>query len=107
FGTDFTEDDKVFLGRVKENLLGNLDLRSKLENNSKDNVKAIFDKYFNEEMTKLLNSNMKFYKRIVDNDKLKSRLKTALFDVVYQEYSKSKNKKVVSSTHDSEAIPEE
>src|SRR3989344_204977 len=99
FGTDFTDDDKVFLGRVKENLLGNIDLLSKLEHNSKDNVKAIFDKYFNEEMTKLLNSNMKFYKRIVDNDKLKSRLKTALFDLVYHEYTKSKNKKMTPSNY--------
>jgi type I restriction enzyme R subunit len=90
FGTDFTDDDKIFLGRVKDNLLGNKDLLNKIENNSKDNVKAIFDKYFNDEMSKLLNSNMKFYKRIVDNEKLKTKLKSALFDLVYYEYSKKK-----------------
>src|SRR3989338_863794 len=46
FGTDFTDDDKVFLGRVKDNLLENKDLLNKMEHNSKENVKAVFDKFF-------------------------------------------------------------
>lgn len=90
FGTDFTDDDKVFLGRIKNNLLENKDLLNKLEHNSKENVKVVFEQYFATEMTKLLNSNMKFYKRINDNDKLKIKLKSALFDLVYYEYSKRK-----------------
>jgi type I restriction enzyme, R subunit len=88
FGTDFTNDDKVFLERVKDNLLGNKELKNKMENNSKENVKAVFDKYFNQEMSKLLNSNMKFYKRIVDNEKLKTKLKSSLFDLIYLEKRK-------------------
>lgn len=90
FGTDFTEDDKVFLGRVKDNMLQNRELINKMEHNSKENVKAIFDKYFNQEMTRLLNSNMNFYKKLVDNDKLKNKLKSALFDLLYFEYNKKK-----------------
>ena len=90
FATDFTEDDKVFLGRVKDHLLSNYGLLNKLKNNSKENVKAVFDKYFNEEMTKLLNSDMKFYKKVVDNPKLRSKLKSSLFDLVYYEYAKRK-----------------
>lgn len=90
FGTDFTDDDKVFLGRVKDNLLENKELLEKMEHNSKENVRAVFDKYFNQEMTDLLNGNMNFYKRIVDNDKLKAKLKTALFDLMYYEFNKLK-----------------
>ncbi|MEK6828018.1 MAG: DEAD/DEAH box helicase family protein, partial [Nanoarchaeota archaeon] len=90
FGTDFTDDDKLFLGRVKDNLLENKELLNKMEHNSKENVKAVFDKYFNQEMTKLLNSNMKFYKRLVDNEKLKTKLKSAIFDLLYFEYNKKK-----------------
>ena len=63
-----------------------------MEHNSKENVKAVFDKYFNQEMTDLLNSNMNFYKRIVDNEKLKTKLKTALFDLMYYEFNKIKTK---------------
>ena len=92
FGTDFTDDDKVFLGRVKDNLLDNKDLLSKMEHNSKENVKAVFDKYFNQEMTRLLNSNMKFYSKVVDNKKLKDKLKTALFDLMYLEFNQQKKK---------------
>jgi hypothetical protein len=55
-------------------------------------VKVVFEKYFNEEMTKLLNSNMKFYKKLVDNDKLRNRLKTALFEMVYFECLSLKKK---------------
>lgn len=92
FGTKFNEDDKVFLGRVKDNLLKNEELFNKMEHNSKQNVKAVFDKYFNQEMTELLNSNMKFYKRIVDNEKLKKQLKSALFELLYFEFDKMKKK---------------
>lgn len=86
FSTDFTDDDRVFLERVKSNLMSNEDLIKKMEHNSPENVKAVFDKYFNEEMTGLLNSNMEFYKRVVDNEKLREKLKSALFDLIYEEF---------------------
>jgi type I restriction enzyme R subunit len=97
FGTDFNDDDRVFLSRIKDNLLENKDLQNKLEHNSRENVKIVFDKFFNEEMTKLLNSNMKFYKRLVDNEKLKEKLKSALFDVVYTEYLAQREKTQISN----------
>lgn len=90
FGTDFTDNDKVFIGRVKDNLLGNEELTSKMEHNSRENVQVVFDKYFNQEMSKLLNSNINFYKRIVDNEKLRERLRTDLFNLLYLEYNKTK-----------------
>jgi len=93
FGTDFTDDNKIFLGRVKNNLLQNKELINKMEHNSKENVKAVFDKYFNQEMGKLLNGNVNFYKRIVDNEKLRKRLKTGIFDLLYFEYSRKGKKK--------------
>ena len=88
FGTDFTDDDRVFLERVKANLLGNEELLQKMEHNSPENVKAVFEKYFDREMTELLNSNMDFYKRVVDNDKLRNTLKLALFDLLYEDFDK-------------------
>lgn len=86
FGTDFTDDDRVFLERVKDNLLGNDELVKKMEHNSPENVRAVFDKYFNQEMTGLLKSNMDFYKRVVDNEKLRDKLKVALFNLLYEEF---------------------
>ena len=93
FGTNFSEDDKIFLGRVKDNLLDNKDLIDKIEHNSKENVKAVFDKFFWKEVGKLLRNNQELYKRIVDNEKLREKLKSALFELVYYEYNKLKKLK--------------
>ena len=100
FGTNFTDDDKIFLGRAKDNLLSNEELINKMKNNSKENVKAVFDKYFNQEMNKLLNGSINFYKRIVDNEKLRKRLKTDIFDLLYLEYNKTKKEKEISKTYE-------
>ena len=92
YGTKFSEDDKVFLGRVKDNLVNNPELIERIENNSKQNVRAIFDRFMDEEIAKLLSSDMGLYKRIVDNEKLRKRLESALFDLVYQEFNKKRLK---------------
>ena len=42
-------------------------------------MKAIFPKYFDQELAKLLNNNMNMYKRIIDNDQLGEKIKQALF----------------------------
>ena len=92
FGTDFTDDGKVFLGRVKDNLLEDKELKNKIEHNSKENVKVIFPKYLDRELSKLLNNNMNFYKRIVDNEKLRKKIESTLFELVYFEFNKYKKK---------------
>ncbi|MGI6481680.1 MAG: type I restriction endonuclease subunit R [Methanobacterium sp.] len=88
FGTDFSDDDRVFLERVRANLLKNEELVQKMERNSPENVRAVFDKYFNQEMSGLLNSNLDFYKRVVDNEKLRENVKVALFSLLYDEFGK-------------------
>ena len=88
FGTEFTDDDRVFIERVKENLLENEELINKMEHNSKENVKAIFDKYFQDEMSGLLKNNMNLYKKVVDNQQLRDNLKKALFDLLYEDFDK-------------------
>jgi len=93
FGTDFTGDDKLFLAGIKNHLMENEGLKKKIKNNSKRKVKVIFDSYFNEEMKTLLNNNIEFYKRIVDNEKLKSQLKSLLFDSIYSAFIKEIKKK--------------
>jgi len=88
FGTDFTDDDKLFLAGIKNHLMENEDLKNKIKSNSKRKVKVVFDSYFNEEMKTLLNNNIEFYKRIVDNEKLKDQLKSLLFDSIYNAFIK-------------------
>ena len=88
FGTDFTDDDKVFVSRMIDSLKNNEDLLNKLKHNSKENVEALFDTYFDEVMIWILNKNTDFYKKVIDNEKLKDRLKSNLFDMVYSEHKK-------------------
>ncbi len=90
FSTDFTDDDKVFLERVRNNLLDNPELIEKMEHNSRENVEAVFDKYFNREMTGLLQSNMDLFKRVNDNDELRDKLRYALFDLIYEDFRKNR-----------------
>ncbi|MCL2115040.1 MAG: type I restriction endonuclease [Methanobrevibacter sp.] len=88
FGTDFTDENKVFLKQVKDNMLANEELSNKIANNSKENVEAIFDKYFDKEMLFLLQNNLDFFKKIEANEKLKEKLRKELLDLVYEEKKK-------------------
>jgi len=90
FGTNFTDSDRIYLYVVKSNLLKNNDLIKKIKSNSKQKVKAVFGKYFEEEMGALLNNNIGFYKKIVDNEKLRNEVKSALFELIYLDYSRNK-----------------
>jgi type I restriction enzyme R subunit len=85
FWTDFTDEDKVFVWRMMNNLQNNEELKNKIKNNSKENVLAVFDWYFDDVMIEILNNNTWFYKKVVDNDKIKSRLKENLFQMIYNE----------------------
>ncbi|WP_231493642.1 hypothetical protein [Methanobrevibacter arboriphilus] len=75
FGADFSDDNKVFLKQVKDNMLSNEELTNKILNNSKENVEAIFDRYFNKEMLNLLNTNLDFYQKLSKNNELMEKLK--------------------------------
>ena len=88
FGTDFSDENKVFLKQVKDNMLANEELANKIANNSKENVEAIFDKYFDKEMLVLLQNNLDFFKKISDNENLKKKLRKELLDLVYDEKRK-------------------
>ncbi len=86
FWTEFSDEDRVFVGRMMNNLQKNEDLKNKIKNNSKENVLAVFDWYFDDVMVEILNNNTWFYKKIVDNEKIKSRLKENLFHMIYNEH---------------------
>jgi type I restriction enzyme, R subunit len=92
FGTEFTDDDRVFLQRTKDNLLRNEDLIKKIKSNSKQNVKMVFGKYFEKEMHDLLGRNQNLYKRIVDNEQLRDKVRAALFELIYSDYRKNNKK---------------
>ncbi|AGN16000.1 type I restriction endonuclease subunit R [Methanobrevibacter sp. AbM4] len=91
FKTDFTENDKVFLNTVKENMLQNEDLTNKVLHNSKENVEAVFDNYFDDEINSLINSNLDLFNKINGNERIRNELKSILLDEVYKQNRISNN----------------
>lgn len=85
FATDFTDADRLMLSQITGNMLSNDDLMSKVRNNPKENVAAIFDKFFNKELVNIFNSNKSFYDKIITNDQLRERLEENLLDLLYEE----------------------
>lgn len=85
YGTEFSDEDKVLLQQVTDNMIKNEDLINKIQNNSKENVEAVFEKYFNKELSNLMEKNLEFFKRINDNEKLRNNLQTSLLDLLYKE----------------------
>lgn len=85
FNTDFSENDRVLLKLIKDNLLDNEELSDKIKNNSKENVAAIFDDYFDDVLNGLIDGNFAFYRKIMDNHVLKNKLKKLLLDAIYDE----------------------
>lgn len=85
FGTDFTEEDTLFVSQMTTNMLANDDLMNKVHNNPKENVAAIFDKFFMEELVNIYQNNESFYNKINKNEGLKERLRQDLLDLVYKE----------------------
>jgi type I restriction enzyme R subunit len=91
FGTDFSNDDRVFISRMLDTLDRNEDLIQKINaDNDKSSIKAVFGKYFDSVMSEILNKNMHFYKKVMDNDKLRKSLESGLFEMVYSRHKISK-----------------
>ena len=84
FGTDFTQEDTLFVSQMTNNLLADNILMNKVHNNSKENVSAIFDKSFQNELVNVFKSNKSFYNKINKNEELRDRLKKYLLDFIYK-----------------------
>jgi len=85
FKTDFTEEDKVVIKRVKDKLQADEDLKQKIDNNPKSSIEEIFDEYFDEVLSEILTSNFNFFNKINSNEKLKKMLRRKLLDALYEE----------------------
>ena len=71
FATDFTDDDRLLVTQITRTIISDEDLMEKVKNNPKENVSAIFDKYFNKALIDIYNSNESFYNKINTNEQLK------------------------------------
>jgi type I restriction enzyme R subunit len=68
FGTNFTEDDKVFIRALEEKLAGDAALDASVKVNTPENARLTFDHVANDKIQELIDTNFKFYKQINDNE---------------------------------------
>jgi len=94
FGTEFTEEDKVFLSQLQERLEKNEALRNSVQVNPPSSARLTFDNIANDIIQDMIDSNIKFYKKINDDQDFASTLLDFLFD----RYLKSKKETVSDAT---------
>lgn len=67
FGTDFTEEDKVFIRNLEQKLAGDQALVAAIRANPPENARLAFDHVANDRLQDMVDANFKFYKRITDD----------------------------------------
>ncbi len=68
FGTDFSEEDKVFVLEFEERLLGNPTLEQSIRVNTPENARLTFEHVANDTLQDMMDTNFKFYKRANDDE---------------------------------------
>lgn len=83
FGTEFTEEDRVFFAEMKTRLSNHESLLESAKVNSRDNVRLLFDMLFLEILQGLIDRNFDMFRRINDNPQFAKTIRDLLFDTVY------------------------
>lgn len=85
FKTDFQESDKLILKQLADGIRGNEELNTKAQKNKKENLRAVFDDYFNDELMSVRKNNKQFFSKINSNSQLRNELKNYLLDLLYED----------------------
>jgi type I restriction enzyme R subunit len=80
FGTDFTDEDKVFIRQLEEKLTQDAALENSVKVNTRENARLTFDIVVNDRLQEMIDSNFAFYKQITDNRDFAKTLLDWLFD---------------------------
>jgi type I restriction enzyme R subunit len=67
FGTDFTEEDKVFIRQLEERIANDPALDASIRVNTPEDARLTFDQVVNDRLQEMIDSNFKFYKQVTDN----------------------------------------
>lgn len=80
FGTDFSNDDKVFIEQLESRLISDPILENSLQVNTRENFRLTFDNVVNDVVQDMIDSNFKFYKQINDDFQFAKTFFDWLFD---------------------------
>ena len=79
FGTDFAEDDKVFIEQLEQKLADDESLAASVNINPPENARLTFDHVVNDRLQEMIDANFKFYKEITDDEDFGSFFLSWLF----------------------------
>ncbi len=80
FGTDFSEEDKIFIQQLEEKLAGDPALTASVRVNAPENARLTFDHVVNDRLQDMVETNFKFYKRVADDPEFAKFFLDWLFD---------------------------
>jgi len=80
FGTDFTEQDKVFIEQLEAKLALDIALANSVKVNPPENARLTFDHVVEDKLQGMIDSNFKFYKQITDNPAFNQQFVDWLFE---------------------------
>lgn len=83
YGTEFSDEDKVMVDMLLNNLGNNEELIKRINNNSRENVEAVFSNFFDDEMGNLMVNNFNFFKKINDNEEIRNSLENMILNLLY------------------------
>jgi type I restriction enzyme R subunit len=89
FGTEFTEEDRVFIEQLEAKLASDPALEASVRVNPRENARLTFDQVANDRLQEMLDSNFKFYKQIADDREFAQFFLTWLFDRYYRRATRS------------------
>uniref|UniRef100_A0A7V4G6J3 Type I restriction endonuclease subunit R n=1 Tax=Desulfobacca acetoxidans TaxID=60893 RepID=A0A7V4G6J3_9BACT len=80
FGTDFSEEDRVFIQQLEERLAADPGLEASVKVNPPENARLTFDHVLNDRVQEMIDANFKFYKQINDDPEFGKFFSDWLFD---------------------------
>ena len=80
FGTDFTDEDRVFIEQLEAKLAGDESLEASIRVNTPENARLTFDHVVGDRLQEMIDSNFKFYKQITDDPEFAKEFLGWLFE---------------------------
>jgi type I restriction enzyme R subunit len=84
FGTNFTEQDKVFIQQLEERIASDRALAESILVNPPEDARLTFDHVVNDRMQEMIDTNFKFYKQVTDDSEFAKFFVGWLFKRYYE-----------------------
>jgi len=90
FGTNFNDDEKLFISQLENKLDSNPALKASVRVNSQENIRLSFEKVTEDMLQEMIESNFGFYKRFNDDQDFAKNLLNALFTRFMERFDQKK-----------------